>query len=235
MNAPQPVLAAAVKTLNALARVPPAGRLLDRPAIRRRRERLWLAYVRGLPDRRYFEREILPRLCRAAPPRLLFVGCAPYTVSYLAPMLDAGIGLRTLDIAGENAPWGAPGRHVTGDARETDRLFGAAAFDAILLNGVFGYGVNDPAGMNAALRALRRALEPGGRLLVGWNRGLVPDPLELAACGEGFLHEPAFGLPDRKMFTRSTHVYDWFRARPAESGPQGSPQTAPGNPGRRTA
>ncbi|WP_235559315.1 class I SAM-dependent methyltransferase [Brevundimonas sp. Leaf168] len=76
------------------------------------------------------------------------------------------------------ARWGREGRHRTGDVCEADRLFSDLTFDAVVCNGVLGYGVDSPDQQQRALKALAAILRPGGRLLLGWNttRSPIPSP-----------------------------------------------------------
>lgn len=202
------------KLFNLLARIPGLRQLFRLRAAQRLRETVYVRFVLGLPDRHYFDAHIIPRLREAAPPRMLFVGCAPYTAHYVESFQSAGIELWTMDLLPENAPYGAPGRHITGDLLEAGATFKQMWFDGILLNGVFGYGLNEPPLMERALHVLHGLLKPEGFLLVGWNRGLVPDPLTLGPCAALFEHTSVLGLPARHSFEKCTHVYDWFRARP---------------------
>lgn len=128
-----------------------------------------------------------------------------------------------MDILPENAVFGSPAHHVIADILKPDGLFNGQ-FDAILLNGVFGYGVDDLAAMEIALLSIHRLLHAGGALLIGWNRGLVPDPLTLGNCRRYFRHTSLFGLPQRisfnsykSVFSRKNrlvdlHCFDWFKA-----------------------
>jgi SAM-dependent methyltransferase len=201
------------KSLNLLARLPGLGWLLNAGAPGRIRERIALWAVLELPDRRYMEDQILPAMREAGWTRILFVGCGPYTASYPAMFAETATEFWTIDLAPEAEPYGSPGRHIVGDCLDIGRFFPARHFDAVLLNGVFGYGTDDIALMNRLLDAVHGVLKPDGLLLIGWNRGVVPDPCTLGRCGARFTHEPKLPLPVRTSFEVHTHVYDFFRAR----------------------
>lgn len=118
-----------------------------------------------------------------------------------------------MDIQPEHQIWGEPGRHLVGDVREVDKTLPLSSFDVVLLNGVFGFGVNDAPGMSQTLRALHRVLKPGGLLLIGWNADLVMNPTGLPICGQ--LYEPAAGLtlPEFKSFPGTTHCFQFLTAQ----------------------
>ena len=81
----------------------------------------------------------------------------------------------------------------------------------MILNGVFGWGVNDPESMEQTLRGIARVLRPEGALLVGWNDDRSPDPSSLAVTEELFASRAPAGLPARQGFSDVTHVYSWYR------------------------
>lgn len=201
------------KALNLAARTPGIRALCRNPAARRLRRGVELRMARRLPDRHYFERTIIPRLREAVPQRVPLVGCAPYTAQYAEMMQSAGIELWTLDLAEKNAAYGAPGHHITGDLLDAETWFRDRRFGVILLNGVIGYGLSETPRIARAIGVLRRLLKAEGILLIGWDRALGPDPLQLESCSRRFRHAPAFGLPERRSFdVHPRHVYDWFVA-----------------------
>jgi hypothetical protein len=179
-------------------------------------ETAWIAILDGIvsrqPDRAYLRRSVLPALARNRPARLLFVGVRGYTRGYDKLFRKAGTEFWTSDIDPAAAAYGARGRHVTADIRRIDEVFSAAFFPVVVMNGVFGWGVDDPAHMEQALVATERVIAPGGFLLLGWNSDRCDDPDTLAAIS---LFEPAAfdGLPHRKAFDDVTHVYAWYRVR----------------------
>jgi SAM-dependent methyltransferase len=118
-------------------------------------------------DRRVLEGVIFPwLLAQPQLQRVLFVGCAWYTVRYHARF--AGKDYTTLEPEPRQARYGAP-RHLVGRLEALDRLVAPASLDLIVCNGVVGWGLDCPAAVNTAFVACHRALRPGGVLLVGWN------------------------------------------------------------------
>jgi SAM-dependent methyltransferase len=161
--------------------------------------------------RRYMETHILPAVASHTSSRVLFVGCRSYTFHYREIFQRNGIDYWTCDIDPAARVWGERGKHVTCDVKVLDRHIPPGSFDFILLNGVFGYGVDDASAMDQTIRSIWRVLRPAGHLLIGWNNNRVPDPQVLPAIAANFERPTALGLPARKTFTDHSHVYDLFR------------------------
>ena len=156
------------------------------------------------PDRVILTGTLLPAL--TGPGRVLWIGCQAYTVPYYTALESAGGKCWTLDLDPASAPHGRDGRHVTGSLTEADRLFEAGFFDAVICNGIFGWGVNTPADRQTALRAMATILKPGGLLLMGWNHHKTDDPVRLAA--PLFARHALPGVPSHITVANSTHRYD---------------------------
>jgi hypothetical protein len=197
------------KVLNAIGKIPGMARLMARPRVLAMREAVLAGYVAGLPDRRYWESAIMPALLDAGIERVLFVGCGSYTRHIHAAFESRGIECWTSDIAAENAVWGNPHRHIVCDIAQIANHVPAAHFDAVLFNGVMGYGVTGRL-METIAPVLHSILRPPGFLLIGWNRGLVEDPCTLNCITNLFTHDCTLGLPEHQEFPASTHVFDWF-------------------------
>lgn len=198
------------KVLNLLDRTPPLQTRRNHPHWRRLRTVVETRAVRTMPDRRFMERQILPAVGRAGFSRVLFVGCADYTRHYRDWFRRTGAAYWTMDVdpaaaAGEDAA-----RHVICDILQAERHLPVRNFDLIIFNGVFGYGVNDPADMARVFVVLHGLLAPSGLLLVGWNRDLVPDPTQFDACRQRFDRAAPFSLPSRTSFDIRQHVIDFL-------------------------
>lgn len=176
------------------------------------RKVVFVRYVNTLPDRQYWQRVILPTVQTSGWNRLLFVGCEPYTNKVHEPIEQHGVECWTTDIVPENARWGNPQRHITADVAKIDEHFTDGYFDAILFNGVMGYGVDGEL-MKKVAPALERVLHDEGVLLIGWNQGNVEDPCTLNWVTALFEHKAMRDLPERMTFAKSTHVFDWFVKR----------------------
>ncbi len=163
--------------------------------------------IRALADRRMLAEVYIPALA-AEGGVILWVGCRAHTADDYA-VLEAGGGeVWTTDIDPEAERWGRPGRYRTGDVCVIDAVFGDKMFDAIVCNGVLGFGVDAPEQQTRALGAMARILRPGGRLLLGWNVGRIADPVEAGLTQPWFAAAPFAGQPARVTFSETTHVYD---------------------------
>jgi SAM-dependent methyltransferase len=178
--------------------------LLRRPIVYRR-------IVRSL-DRVLLVTEILPVFSRQASD-LLWVGVRRYTRRYPAILERHGSRCWTVDISPRSGRWGRRGRHVVADLLTIAERFPPQAFSAVLCNGVFGYGLDDPASQGAAFQAMAQVLKPGGWLLLGWNTDRTADPLQGDAWKHGFDHVSLEMLPARREISGTTHVYDVLRRK----------------------
>ncbi len=200
------------KLFNLVARLPGGARLLGWTPLRTLRNRVYLSYVRGMPDRVYMNETIIPALLESGFSRVLSVGCAEYTQEVPGRFEARGIECWTADISPEEAQWGHPERHLVCDAAGLAEQLPASDFDAILFSGVMGYGVNAEH-MPPIMEGFHRLLRPGGLLVAGWNVGLAVDPLTLECVTGHFEHAPALSMPARKEVESSTHVFDLFLRR----------------------
>ncbi len=162
------------------------------------------------PDRTVLLRTLLPAFSSEGG-HILWIGCRRYTASYPARLSKGGGEVWTTDIAPEVEAWGAKDRHRTGDVCEIDQVFDAMIFDAVLCNGVLGYGVDKPQDQTAALQSIVKVLKPGGRLLLGWNTDKVADPLTSGVLPPVYLAQGFQNGPARIECPPTTHVYDLFK------------------------
>ncbi|WP_295208683.1 class I SAM-dependent methyltransferase [uncultured Brevundimonas sp.] len=182
------------------------GLIFGKDADRRRRSAK-AARIRALPDRRVMAENYVPALA-ADGGRILWVGCREYTLDDYALLEGQGGEVWTTDIDPAAARWGREGRHRTGDVCEADRLFSDLTFDAVVCNGVLGYGVDSPDQQQRALNALAAILRPGGRLLLGWNTDKIADPVAAGLTDADFQAAPLGDQPTRVQFDAVTHVYN---------------------------
>jgi SAM-dependent methyltransferase len=166
---------------------------------------------RSFSDRRYLAEVIFPALAASNFRRVLFVGCKAYTAHYGTQLARAGMDYWTTDIEPAAAIWGEKHRHIVSDIAKIDNACPPESFDAVLLNGVLGEGVDEEDEMNRAVEAIAHILLPNGILLIGWNTGKKHlDPTELEATTKYFHRETVLSLPLRKTFPDTDHVYDWL-------------------------
>ena len=168
-------------------------------------------FNRDYSDRCYMTKHILPTVALSKLQRVLFVGCREYTARYGKRLTHSGIEYWTTDIDPAAVVWGEKDHHIVCDIAKIGEFCPAGWFDAVLLNGVLGHGVDEESAMNRAVKAIARILRPNGILLIGWNsKKKHPDPMELEAVTTYFRHESALPLPLRKTFPDTDHVYDWL-------------------------
>ena len=162
------------------------------------------------PDRHALERRLFPWLLSVPDyRRLLFVGCAWYTQHY--PRLFAGREFWTMECDPRLARFG--GRlHVIDSCARVVAHFPPASLDVVICNGVYGFGLDDEAALEATIRGFHAVLRPGGLLVFGWNNVPAHDPLGLGPrdCFAGF--RPAAGGPlgtgRCEIRSRNRHTFD---------------------------
>ena len=129
-------------------------------------------------DRHVLEQIIIPFvLSRFEPKTVLDIGREPYEAFYNE--FYAGRELWTMDWDPARARFGAP-HHIVDSAAHLRRYFPEGYFDFVLMNGVFGWGLNQKDAIEQAFAAVYAVLKPGGLFVLGWNDtpDLVPVPLE---------------------------------------------------------
>ncbi|MFC7378907.1 class I SAM-dependent methyltransferase [Brevundimonas sp. GCM10030266] len=163
--------------------------------------------IRDLPDRKLLAEAYIPAFA-ADGGRILWVGCRAYTATDYAALETQGAEVWTTDIDPAAARWGREGRHRTGDLCEIDQVFPDLTFDAVICNGVLGFGVDEVEAQRRAFAAMAAILRPGGRLLLGWNNDKIADPVAAGLPDEWFVAADHAGQPARVRFDAVTHVYD---------------------------
>jgi hypothetical protein len=159
-----------------------------------RAELLHFAWQRGFyapPDRRVLEHDILGELARDPKvKRVLFVGVQWYTMRY--PTHFAGKTFATIDPEPSVARFGG-NPHAVGHVQDLAKHFPGMVFDAIVMSGVIGFGLNNPSEVNRALDACETALRAGGWLVLGINE-LKPTHVDPNGSPTAKLFSPrAFG------------------------------------------
>jgi len=194
------------------------------PAAWLRAEVLHAAWKRGLyrpPDRRFLEDTVLRALAdNDEVQRVLFVGVQWYTARYA--QILANKQFATIDPAANVATFGGE-PHAIGYVQDLHNFFTPGQFDAIVMSGVIGFGLNDPRDVDRALGACRLALRDQGWLIIGVNE-LKPTHVDPAQCPESHGFEPTpFGpvnqsRVDLKLpFRERRHSFLFWKKRPAQA------------------
>jgi len=130
-------------------------------------------------DRDCLERIILPYvLAHYDPQRTLDIGREDYQSFY--NLYFEGRELWTLDFDPKRKKFGSKGRHITDDVANVGSHFEKDYFQFILMNGVFGWGLNDPIKIEQTFNAIYDLMTPGAVFILGWNdiKDLTPVPLD---------------------------------------------------------
>lgn len=176
-------------------------RLLGRPVFR------------ATLDRRLLESRILPALARRVDiTRLLFVGCASYTRHYEA--LFERTEYWTIDPSSRRQRWAA-GHHIRDRLERLGLHVPRGYFDAIVCNGVLGWGLDRRADAETAFEACFDALRSRGELIVGWN-DVPPHNRVVPGCVSAlgrFVRADfdAFRASQIRIDVPHRHVFEFYR------------------------
>lgn len=177
------------------------------------------------PDRRVLEEALRAFAARADVRRVLFVGVKAYNRHlkdlFVGPSSLGGEGrtFATIDPVPEFAEFGGS-PHFVDVLENLDRHVEAESFELVVMNGVIGFGLNDPANVERALTQVHRALVPGGELFLGINER-IPTHVALTGVEAMRLFSPKpfalFGAPRQVIetpFREETHTFElWERPR----------------------
>ncbi|MEP7300044.1 MAG: class I SAM-dependent methyltransferase [Caldimonas sp.] len=179
------------------------------------RSRIALGYPARMntADRKVLEEQILPALARdPTVTSLVFVGCDWYTMDY--ERLLPGVTVHTLDPDPRRCRYGAA-RHSLLALQDMETVFAPASLDAIVCNGVYGWGLDTRADCEQAFRACAACLRPGGWFVLGWNNVPRRDPAPLASVAlDGFVARPfpAVGTALLEVIdSTDRHTYAFYR------------------------
>jgi len=100
--------------------------------------------------------------------RCLFLGTDKRSWHY-PKCLDAE--LYTMDIEAKKAIYGNRGHHTVGSAGELLQHYPPRSFDAVIANGLIGFGMNQLQDCEALLGSAHAVLKDDGLLVLGYNDG----------------------------------------------------------------
>ena len=118
-------------------------------------------------DRKLLEQVIFPEILRTPGyRRILFVGCAWYTLHY--PTIFRDREFITMEISPDEAPYGGT-THIIDTCENMGLHFLPSSVDVIVFNGVYGCGLNELPAIEHTLQAIHQSLRPEGLFIFGWN------------------------------------------------------------------
>lgn len=118
-------------------------------------------------DRKLLEQVIFPEILRTPDyRRILFVGCAWYTLHY--PMIFRDREFITMEISPDEATYGGA-THIIDSCENIGLHFTPNSLDVIVFNGVYGCGLNELPAIAHTLQAIHLSLRPKGLFVFGWN------------------------------------------------------------------
>jgi len=184
-------------------------------------------------DRRVLEQVIFPHFLRSEACRdVLFVGCDWYTEGY-NKWFEEKKNYWTVDLDPSNEKYGAR-QHVVDRMQNLGRHFRRGAFDLIVCNGVFGWGLDARVDVEQAFLACHRCLRKDGVLVIGWDgvEERCPLPLEECQSLRAFtpLIFPPLGTNEYQTDTPYHHTYTFY-IKPARVEQDGDQVREP--PGRK--
>ncbi len=131
--------------------------------------------IEKLPSRVFMQTSLLSALAKRGCRRMFSVGAQSYNLPFYRDCGALDIGVWSMDYDPLSARYGAPQGHFVGDVRQVDTLVAGQKFDVIILNGIFGFGINTKENAVLTIEAIERIAAPGAVFVVGWNPGLTSD------------------------------------------------------------
>ncbi|PLX27082.1 hypothetical protein C0583_05045 [Candidatus Parcubacteria bacterium] len=124
-------------------------------------------------DRNILESVIFPFiLAEFDPQSILDIGREGYQEFYND--FFTGRDLWTLDYEPKHEEFGSPDKHIVDSVVNLSKHFKKNQFDFILMNGVFGWGLNDEKDIQKTFNDIFEILKPGGIFVLGYNDDIVP-------------------------------------------------------------
>ena len=118
-------------------------------------------------DRKLLEQVIFPELLQTSDyQRILFVGCAWYTLHY--PNVFRDRDFITMEISPDEAQYGST-KHITDSCENIAMHFRPDSLDVVVFNGVYGCGLNELSAIHRTLSAIYQSLRSNGLFIFGWN------------------------------------------------------------------
>lgn len=163
-------------------------------------------------DREVLETIIFPYiLSHQNPKKILDIGREHYQKFYNEFFF--GRELWTLDRHKWKKRYGSQ-NHVTGNVKKLDEYFKKNQFDLVVMNGVFGWGLNKEKDIEKTFRDVYNILKKGGLFVLGWNDrpGLRPMLLKDIPALKKF-KQVVFPPLSKHQFRCKTgyHTYNFYK------------------------
>jgi len=164
-------------------------------------------------DRKLLERVIFPEILRTSEyKRILFVGCAWYTLHY--PKIFHGRDFITMEISPNEAKYGAA-THIVDSCENIANHFQPNTLDVVVFNGVYGCGLNELNAINKTLAAIHQSLRVHGLFVFGWNDlpDMAPYRIEELTGLNAFVPYafPPLNRTIHKSDTKNRHRFHFYR------------------------
>ncbi len=164
-------------------------------------------------DRKLLEQVVFPELLRTPDyRRILFVGCAWYTLHY--PSIFRDRDFITMEISPEEAQYGGA-THIIDSCENIAQHFQPNSLDVVVFNGVYGCGLNELNAINHTLQAIYHSLCPNGLFIFGWNDLPAMAPYRIDELAGLNAFEPYAFPPIKKAIhesdSKNRHRFHFYR------------------------
>lgn len=130
-------------------------------------------------NRKYFEYKILPFFyTKNNFQKILIVGIADYTMHY-EEYFKKKHSVYTIDIDKNKTRYGIKNHHIVDCVSNVDKYFKKNSLDCVIMNGVYGWGLNKEHVLKKSLEKIYKVLKKNGILMFGWNKTSEHDPCDL--------------------------------------------------------
>lgn len=110
--------------------------------------------------------------------KILIVGVAHYSAHY-DEYFNHKQSVYSIDPDTKTARFGCKDRHFIDYIQHVDQYFDDGTFDCVLMNGVYGHGLDKENDLQKALDKVYNVLGNKGILLFGWDKQQGVDPIDL--------------------------------------------------------
>lgn len=145
--------------------------------------------------------------------RIVFVGNDWYTQGYVRMFQRKWF--MTMDPNPDRSQYGHPENNAVDFAGNLERYVEPGSVDALFLNGIIGWGLNELSAAEETFAAFARCLRPGAHLLIGWNDLVEHKPFaldDIKALKGNFkrrVFEP-MGVEEYMIQNEWRHTYSFF-------------------------